>query len=198
MPRSTPASYAPDLTLVGVAAAAPATYLAELFSADSSSPAGKELAAMALYSWSELYHDSATSLVDPTAMPVFEQLAHDCIELLAEFAAIENAEKPLKLRAISKANPTEIEPWKSIMARNTPGKAPAGAPVFIAQGTADTTVRPAITRQFGEVLCKQGTRVDFVLLPGVTHTFAAKDSVGQALAWINERFKGAPAPSVCA
>ena len=66
--------------------------------------------------------------------------------------------------------------------------------MFIAQGTHDTTVRPAITKQFGEVLCKEGTRVDFVLLPGV---FAAKDSVGQALAWINECFRGAPAPSVC-
>ena len=48
--------------------------------------------------------------------------------------------------------------------------------MFIAQGTADTTVRPEITKQFGEALCKQGTPVSFVELPGVTHTFAAKDS----------------------
>jgi hypothetical protein len=56
------------------------------------------------------------------------------------------------------------------MERNTPGQAPAGAPVFLAQGAADTTVRPEITKQFGEVLCKQGTRIDFILLPGVSHT----------------------------
>jgi acetyl esterase/lipase len=130
-------------------------------------------------------------------MPVFEQLAHECIESVAEFAAIERAEKPLNREPYLKADPTEIEPWKSVMQKNTPGQAPAGAPVFIAQGTADTTVRPEITKQFGEVLCKQGTRVDFVLLPGVTHTFAAKDSAGQAIAWITERFRGAPAPSVC-
>ena len=191
------ASYAPDLKLVGVAAAAPATYLIELFDADKSSPAGKELTAMALYSWSDLYRDPASSLVDPPAMPVFEQLAHDCIESVAEFAAIENAEKPLNREPFLKGDPTEIEPWKSIMEKNTPGQAPAGAPVFLAQGGADTTVRPEITKQFGEVLCKQGTRVDFVLLPGVTHTFAAKDSVGQALNWITDRFKGAPPPSVC-
>jgi acetyl esterase/lipase len=191
------ASYAPDLKLVGVAAAAPATYLIELFDADKSSPAGKELTAMALYSWSELDHDPATSLVDTAAMPVFEQLAHDCIESVAEFAAIERAEKPLNREPYLKADPTEIEPWKSVMERNTPGQEPAGAPVFIAQGSADTTVRPEITKQFGEVLCKQGTRVQYVVLPGVTHTFAAKDSVGQALAWITERFRGAPAPSVC-
>ncbi len=191
------ASYAPELKLVGVAAAAPATNLIELFDADKSSATGKELTAMALYSWSELYHDPASSLVDPSAMPVFEQLAHDCIESIAEFAAIENAEKPLNREQFLKANPTLIEPWRSVMQKNTPGQAAAGAPVFIAQGTADTTVRPEITKQFGEALCKQGTRVDFVLLPGVSHTFAAKDSVGQALAWINERFRGSPAPSVC-
>jgi secretory lipase len=89
------ASYAPDLRLVGVAAAAPATYLIELFDADKSSPVGKELTAMALYSWSALYHDPATTLVDAAAMPVYEQLAHDCIESVPEFAAIEKAEKPL-------------------------------------------------------------------------------------------------------
>jgi dipeptidyl aminopeptidase/acylaminoacyl peptidase len=83
------------------------------------------------------------------------------------------------------------------MQKNTPGQAPAGAPVFLAQGSADATVRPEITKQFGEELCKQGTRVSFVLLNGVTHTFAAKDSVGQALAWIGDRFRGLPPHSDC-
>jgi acetyl esterase/lipase len=87
------ASYAPDLKLVGVAGAAPATYLAELFDADKSSPVGKELTAMAIYS--ELYH-----------VPSIEQLAHDCIESHAEFAAIENAASPRDL--ISARTPAPV------------------------------------------------------------------------------------------
>jgi dipeptidyl aminopeptidase/acylaminoacyl peptidase len=83
------------------------------------------------------------------------------------------------------------------MLKNTPGQAPPGAPVFIAQGTADTTVHPEITKRFAEALCKQGARVHFILLKGVSHTFAAKDSVGQALAWMGDRFRGAPAPTEC-
>jgi dipeptidyl aminopeptidase/acylaminoacyl peptidase len=83
------------------------------------------------------------------------------------------------------------------MEKNTPGRAPAGAPLFIAQGTADTTVRPEITKQFGEALCKQGTRVHFILLNGVGHTFAARDSATEALRWMDERFSGVPAPSNC-
>ena len=191
------ASYAPDLKLVGVAAAAPATYLIELFDADKSSPGGKDLTAMTIYSWSRLLNDPATSLVTAAAMPAYERIARDCIESIAEFEAIDQATKPLAGEQFLKANPTEVEPWRSTMLKNTPGQAPAGAPVFLAQGTADTTVRPEITKQFGEHLCKQGTRVSFVELPGVTHTFAAKDSVHAALAWMGDRFRGAPAPSSC-
>jgi acetyl esterase/lipase len=191
------ASYAPELKLVGVAAAAPATYLAELFDADKTTSTGKELTAMTIYSWSKLYNIPITTLVEPGAMGPYQAMARDCIESLAEFSAIENAEKPLNRIQFLKADPTETEPWRGIMQKNTPGQAAAGAPVFLAQGTADTTVRPEITKQFAELLCKQGTRVRLILLPGVSHTFAAKNSAGQALAWMGDRFRGAPAPSDC-
>jgi hypothetical protein len=85
------ASYAPELKLVGVAAAAPATYLAELFEADKSTSTGKELTAMTIYSWSKLYNKPASSLVEPAATGAFQKMAHDCIESVAEFAAIEKA-----------------------------------------------------------------------------------------------------------
>src|SRR6476619_6188434 len=48
------ARYAPDLKLVGVAAAAPATYLIQLFDADAPTATGKDLTSMTLLSWSRL------------------------------------------------------------------------------------------------------------------------------------------------
>jgi len=190
-------SYAPELKLLGVAAAAPATYLIELFNADKSSAAGKELTAMAIYSWSSLYGDPASSLVEANAMNVYKTMARDCIESVADFLALDKAERPLETQKFLKANPATTPPWEGIMKRNTPGNAPPGAPVFLAQGTADTIVRPYITKQFGEALCKQGAKVMFVEMPGVTHTFAAKNSVATALKWMDDRFRGVPAPSVC-
>jgi len=190
-------SYAPELKLVGIAAAAPATYLAELFDADKSSPAGKELSAMAIYSWSNLYNDPVSSLVEPNAMRVYKTMAHDCIESVPDSVALDKAERPLQNEKFLKANPAKTKPWSTIMQRNTPGKKPAGGPVFLAQGTADTIVRPYITKQFGNALCKQGAKVMFVEMPGVTHTFAAKESVATALKWMDDRFRGAPAPSSC-
>ncbi|MEJ0065614.1 MAG: alpha/beta fold hydrolase [Caulobacteraceae bacterium] len=49
------ASYAPELRLAGVAAAAPATELGPLMRDDESSPGGKDLLAMTLWSWSRVY-----------------------------------------------------------------------------------------------------------------------------------------------
>jgi len=69
-------------------------------------------------------------------MPAFERTARDCLESVAEFEAIEKDESPLEREKFLKVDPSEAEPWKGIMLRNSPGQAPAGAPVFIAQGTA--------------------------------------------------------------
>lgn len=190
-------SYAPDLKLLGVAAAAPATYLIELFDADGSSSAGKELTAMAIWSWSNIYKQPASSLVEANAMTAYETMAHDCIESVADFLALDQDERPLEKETFLKANPATTPPWEGIMKKNSPGQRPAGAPVFLAQGTADTIVRPAITKQFGKALCKQGVKVMFVEMPGVSHTFVAKESVSTALKWMDDRFRGVPAPSVC-
>jgi acetyl esterase/lipase len=189
------ASYAPDLKLVGVAAAAPATYLVELFDADESTE--QDLVAMTVLSWSRLENMPVSNIVVPEAMPAFERTAQDCIESVAEFEKISSDESPLQHMQFLKVDPAKTDPWKSIMLRNSPGQAPAGAPVFIAQGTADTTVHPEITKRFGEALCAQGVRVSFVPLPGVSHTFAARDSAAAALNWMTERFRGAPAPTSC-
>jgi pimeloyl-ACP methyl ester carboxylesterase len=189
------ASYAPDLKLLGVATAAPATYLAELFEADISTPIGKEMTAMALYSWTKLYNKPASTLIESAAMAPFQELAHECVESVLELAALGRAEKPLEWTRFLKVDPTEIAYWREIMERNTPGQAPAGAPVFIAQGTVDTTVRPDVTKKFAAALCRQGERVRLISLNGVGHIFAAKHSVGQALAWMGARFRGLPAPS---
>jgi acetyl esterase/lipase len=189
------ARYAPELELVGVAAAAPATYLVELFDDDEKTE--QDLLAMALLSWTRLQNVSPATIVEPAAIPAFNKTARDCLESVAQFETIEKDEKPLQNEKFFKFDPSEVEPWKGIMVRNSPGKAPAGAPVFIAQGTADTTVDPQVTKRFAKALCAQGVRVSFVELPGVSHIFAARDSAPTAIRWMNDRFRGAPAPSDC-
>ena len=190
------AEYAPELELVGIAAAAPATYLAQLFDADHTTIAGKTLTAMALLSWSKVFDLRLDSILKPNAHGAFERVARNCIQTIKDLLKLEQDTGQLETNFLS-ANPTKVEPWASIMARNSPGKTPAGAPVFIAQGTADMIVRPAITRRFANHLCLQGTRVHMIALEGVSHSYAGDDSALAAVRWMSNRFAGRPAPSNC-
>ena len=191
------AEYAPELELVGVAAAAPATNLAQLFDADHTSAAGKTLTAMALLSWSKVFDIPLDSILKPGTHRAFERVARNCIQSIADLLKLEQDTNQLETHFLA-ANPTKVEPWASIMARNSPGKAPAGAPVFIAQGTADQIVRPDITRRFANHLCLQGTRVHMIALKGVSHSYAGFDSALAAVRWMSDRFARRPAPSNCA
>ena len=72
--------YAPELELLGVAAAAPATDLATLMTDDLNTTGGRNLTAMTVWSWSRVYNAAADSVVAPTVMPIVDRLAEECIE----------------------------------------------------------------------------------------------------------------------
>jgi pimeloyl-ACP methyl ester carboxylesterase len=89
------------------------------------------------------------------------------------------------------------EPWRSLLARNTPGALPPNIPVFLAQGDADKLVRPEVTADYMRRLCRDGSSVRMVVLPGVGHGVLGRDSASAAVAWIADRFAGIAAPSDC-
>ena len=86
----------------------------------------------------------------------FEKVAESCIQSIAQMFRLLKLAKPLK-REFLKADPTTLPAWRELMVRNSPGKAPRGVPVFLAQGTGDKTVDPALTVRFAKELCAGGT-----------------------------------------
>jgi acetyl esterase/lipase len=130
-------------------------------------------------------------------MAAFNKTARGCLTSIAQFETLEDNVKPLQKGQWLKSDPTKTQPWEGIMLKNSPGQAPAGGPVFIAQGTADHIVEPHVTKQFAKSLCAKGVKVTFVSLPGTSHIFAARDAAPAAIRWMDARFKGAPPPSSC-
>jgi acetyl esterase/lipase len=189
--------YAPELNLVGVAAAAPATDLRTLLADDFGTVGGKNLLAMTLWSWAQVYGAPIHGVVVPADMPTVDMLAGECIESLYDLVIRHRTERPLEQSFLSVKNLTDIEPWRSLLTLNTPGALPPGIPVFIAQGETDRLVQPAVTQAYVARLCQAGSRVRLDLMPGVGHGFAAHDSAPAAIAWIADRFAGAPAPDDC-
>jgi len=189
--------YAPELELVGVAAAAPATDLATLLSADLDTNGGRNITAMTLWSWSRVYNAPIDNVVTPEAIPTIDRLANECIERFFDVFQRRGPSRALTRSFLKVKNVSDIEPWHALLVQNSPGSLPASIPVFLAQGTKDQLVLPAVTQSYYAKLCQSGTPVQFDSLPNVGHLFAARDSVKSAIPWLTARFRHQPPPSSC-
>ncbi len=189
-------SYAPELALVGVAAVAPATELTQLLKDDLDERAGKVLVAYCLWSWSRVYGISLDSWVAPGARSTIDRVAADCIESEGEGYRVMFASLPLASGFLSPEAYTSA-PLLRRLDENRPGQAPAGAPLYVAQGTDDPIVRPSVTADFVSGLCRSGEIVRFERLDGVGHIKAGRVSASSAIQWMRDRFEGARAPNTC-
>jgi acetyl esterase/lipase len=190
--------YAPDLRLVGVAAAAPATDLGTLLKDDIATIGGKNLLAMTLYSWNDVFGAPMDKVIAPAAEPVGAKLAGECLESIGDLEARSKLGRELQQKFLSVSDLTDLQPWHDLLEQNTIGTLPTDIPLFIAQGTADETVDPPVTVAYAKRLCAAGSRVYLIMMPKVSHGFAALKSATSAVAWIADRFAGEKAPTTCA
>jgi acetyl esterase/lipase len=190
--------YAPDLELVGVAAAAPATDLATLLKEDFATPGGKNLLAMTLWSWSHVFSAPLDKIVDSAALPTINRLAQVCLESPFDIWPRRQIASELQKKFLAVDNVMDLEPWKSLLAQNTVGTLPPSMPLFLAQGSIDGTVLPSVTRAYMRRQCEAGGKVTLLMMPGVGHGAIAMRSARAAVDWIGERFSGARIPSDCA
>ena len=190
-------SYAPELRLIGVAAAAPATDLATLMTDDLNTSGGRNLTAMTIWSWDRVYGAPMDKVIAPEAMPTVYRLATESIESLVDNILRTATSRPLAQEFLTVTNPATIEPWKSLLVRNTPGALPPSIPVFLAQGGADGLVRPEVTLTYMKHLCRAGSRVRLLMMPKVSHGFAGRDSADAAVDWMSDRFIGHAPPDDC-
>ena len=191
-------AYAPELELSGVAAIAPATDLGQLLRDDVGERAGRVIAAYCLWSWSApgVYGAPLAPAVPASLVPAIDRVARDCVETTGEAYVAAWDSLPLPADMIENGA-YDAAPWKTLLEENRPGRAPAGAPVYVAQGQEDELVRPSITADFVADLCRGGAVVRFDSLPGVGHVRAGAASATAAIQWMRDRFAGLPVKNGC-
>lgn len=192
--------YSPELDIVGVAAAAPATNLRKLFHKDFSTVKGKNLVAITLWSWARVYGAPIKDVIDAAAVPMIDSVANTCLVspldiLFVLFGHVSG--EVLEQHFLTTKDLTDLEPWRSLLASNTVGVLPPTTPIFLAQGAADDMVAPSVTRNYMKRLCSDGSAVRMLTLPDVGHIWIGYDSAAAAVQWISERFAGTPAPTDC-
>lgn len=102
--------YAPELQLVGVAAAAPATDLGTLLRDDYATPVGKMLTAMAIRSWAQVFGAPIGQIVAGEEIATVNRLGGECLESRLEIYEAAITEIPLRRKFLVVPDMTKVEP----------------------------------------------------------------------------------------
>ena len=190
--------YAPDLDLVGVAAAAPPTYLVDNLRQGSDPSARTFLTSYAIYSWSRFYGSPMSTIAGPQSRGIITRLSeNNCVNFdsmpkLGAILGIMTLRRNLRNTDLGK-----IEPWASHARVNNAKAGQIDVPLLLAQNPKDTIVAPAVTRRFARDACAAKKRVRWIDINGKGHGTSASDTVGVTLDWIGDRFAGRQVPDDC-
>jgi len=172
-------TYAPELHLLGVAAAAPAGLLVPLFQADKDTLAGAVLGSYAVTSWSDLFGYEESTVVKASLSKRVHAVSEKCVVGGSRLSDIELGINDLILKGrMWSADPATTAPWASQFALNTAAQAPIAAPLLLTQGTADKIITPSTTAELTAMYVGMGnTQAREQIMEGVDHMKAGKASV---------------------
>jgi alpha-beta hydrolase superfamily lysophospholipase len=185
-------SYAPELDLLGVAAAAPAADVEHILPLAANINGGGGYVAMGIQGFHAAYPDTdPASVLAPDAQAKSDAATTQCSdEVMAAFQGVSGP-------AVLAHDPLAIPALQQLLHENSAGNRPAGAPVLIVQGTADTTVPRVLTDAFTTKACAAGGTVDYRTYDGATHGSVIQAAQDDVVQWLKDRVAGKPAPTTC-
>lgn len=188
--------YAPELQLVGVAAAAPPTDLRANLTGGSNVTVRAFLTAYTARSWEQAYALPLTTVVKPRTAVLIRNLAKNCVSL----DGFRLRTKIGMLRLASQLKTVDLAAssrWAKLMEQNSVDPSALTLPVFVQQGSKDVIVAPSVTAAFVRRLCRRNPNVRYIATASGDHVSAGKTAAPDAVAWIGDRFAGRPPPSDC-
>ncbi|ADG73039.1 conserved hypothetical protein [Cellulomonas flavigena DSM 20109] len=190
---------APDVELAGVAALAPASNPSALLAHLPDVSVGALFGAYLAEGYAATYDDERLAdAVRPGARVVVQEMAQRC---LAERGVVVSV-----LTALLLDQPVwaQADPYTGAFGarldENVPS-GPIGAPLLVAQGSADSIVVASAQDEYVAARCAAGYAVDHREYPGLDHVALVEaDSplVPELLAWTAEPLAGAEARNSCA
>jgi len=191
-------SYAPELFVVGVVAAAPVSDVSEFVPAvvgHAPDPLAVYTVS-SLYAWSETYDDlSLTSALTTRAIVMMRSIDDECITpLAAQFGHVAADQ-------LFRPGWEDTTTVRAHEAQNEPGLAPTSAPILVIQGTADTLIPYAGTTSLVDRrLCRaEDDVVQYEAFRHAGHTNVLVAAQPDVLRWIQARLTGkGPPPDSCA
>jgi len=183
--------WAPDLDVVGTVAGAPPSQLSLIAVALRNSPYRFYLGMVAA-GWSAAYPDADTSLVlSPLGVERLQLVDEGCSGDLAA------AWNDVPYDDLITADPSQVEPWASLLIENDPGFELGESPILVIHGEADEQIPLVTSQMLLDRMCGIGQVVERRTFAGQSHSGVIAPSMPGMLQWIDGRLAGEEAPTSC-
>jgi hypothetical protein len=183
--------YAPELNIVGVAAGGvPADIEAIARAIDGTALSGVYFGATV--GLSRAYPEiNIDQLLNDKGKAAFDTLGRQCIAEFAVQFAFQHMRDYVTVPEL-----LDVPAIKQVIGENTMGQQLPDAPTYIYQGTNDELAITPPVDTLVQKYCGMGAKVQYVKIPG-EHITTAGTGVPGALAYVQARLNGKPAPSSC-
>jgi alpha-beta hydrolase superfamily lysophospholipase len=183
--------YAPELKLRGVVAGAPAAEPDRMLPAAAQFPRAAGFYVLGAKGYAATFPElDEADYFTPEAAQAATVADGACVrEVIGAFATYPSGLAPGDL--------TQDAAVMKRFRQSAAGRRPAGAPLLVVQGTADTIVAKALTDLFVPKACAKGDVVEYKTYEGAGHVDVVPLSKPDMLAWVAARFAGDPAPDTC-
>ncbi|MDQ1248097.1 MAG: hypothetical protein QG597_2469 [Actinomycetota bacterium] len=186
---------APELSNLGVAAAAPAAELAEIMDAQWDKNVAWVIGPEATQTFVDAYPQ--LDVLAPLSAVAREDL--DALEEQCTLGQGLQAEVLTTFdQTFFSTNPSQDPAWKQIVAEQTPPVPPAGVPVLLVQGTSDQVVLAPTNALLQTSWCAVGVNMTALWLGEVDHMKVAINGGPTVVQWAADRFAGVPQTPTCA
>ncbi|KRA25576.1 lipase [Microbacterium sp. Root61] len=187
-------TYAPELQIEAVAAAAPAADLSALMRSHLDDISGVTIGSYAFAAYADVYGDAVpgaqlSTVLTPAAIALLPRMNSLC--LLTNIPELHEIGQPLVGNFFAQ-DPTTTAPWNELLAENSAGGTSFSAPLFIAQGLSDQLVVPADTEEFVRHEQSIGVDVTFEPISFATHATVAYLAIPGLLSWLDRTVSPAP------
>jgi uncharacterized membrane protein HdeD (DUF308 family)/alpha-beta hydrolase superfamily lysophospholipase len=190
-------TYAPDVELVGIAAAAPASDLPALVNTALDTTFGQVMGTFVMRAYAEAYPDvRVNDYVDPRVQVIYQAMSRRCLPARATLVSVLTA---MTLHGSLFSRDPTAGPLGERLADNIPS-GPVRAPLFIAQGTADPLVVPTMQDRYVAQRCTAGYPLQYRTYPGRDHLSVVADNspyIPDLVAWTQDRFDHRPQQNTC-
>lgn len=187
-------SYAPELSLKGTVASAPAAEIVSMLQDQQNNIIDWVIGPEILTSWPSANPAlSVNDLLTPIGKQAYQKVAAQCIDTAALGGMIRNNFN----QTFFAVNPVDKPEWLAQAQAQTAPVLATNQPLLVSESTSDNVIPPQTTASYIQRACNGGSNVSSFWVANTAHMAIPEVISPTVITWLNDRFAGKPHVATC-